>query len=107
MEPGKLFACESRLAGDYFIGEAVMSRHMSRWFAQVFPGVLRLFPSNPGQPLPTPHDELVGLVKENIKLQPGFHIARTATGAAGMAEVVYPLGDLEMKALAHYVSRLR
>jgi cytochrome c553 len=33
--------------------------------------------------------------------------ARTSTGAAGMAEVVYPLGDLEMKALAHYVSRLR
>jgi cytochrome c553 len=33
--------------------------------------------------------------------------ARTATGAAGMAEVVYPLGDTEMKALAHYVSRLR
>lgn len=32
--------------------------------------------------------------------------ARTAAGAAGMAEVVYPLGDLEMKALAHYVSRL-
>ena len=32
--------------------------------------------------------------------------ARTATGAAGMAEVVYPLGDMEMKALAHYVSRL-
>jgi cytochrome c553 len=32
--------------------------------------------------------------------------ARTSTGAAGMAEVVYPLGDLEMKALAHYVSRL-
>jgi cytochrome c553 len=31
---------------------------------------------------------------------------RTSTGAAGMAEVVYPLGDLEMKALAHYVSRL-
>ena len=28
----------------------------------------------PGQPLPTPHDELVGLVKDNIKLQPGFHI---------------------------------
>jgi hypothetical protein len=23
-----------------------------------------------------------------------------------MAEVVYPLGDLEMKALAHYLSRL-
>jgi len=33
--------------------------------------------------------------------------ARVATGAAGMAEVVYPLGDLEMKALAHYLSRLR
>ena len=32
--------------------------------------------------------------------------ARTATGAAGMTEVVYPLGDTEMKALAHYVSRL-
>ena len=32
--------------------------------------------------------------------------ARTSTGAAGMAEVVYPLGDLEMKALAHYLSRL-
>jgi cytochrome c553 len=33
--------------------------------------------------------------------------ARTSTGAAGMAEVVYPLGDLEMNALAHYLSRLR
>jgi cytochrome c553 len=32
--------------------------------------------------------------------------ARTSTGAAGMAEVVYPLGDLEMEALAHYVSLL-
>jgi cytochrome c553 len=32
--------------------------------------------------------------------------ARTSTSAAGMAEVVYPLGDTEMKALAHYVSRL-
>ena len=32
--------------------------------------------------------------------------ARTATGAASMAEVVYPLGDEEMKALAHYVSGL-
>jgi cytochrome c553 len=32
--------------------------------------------------------------------------ARTSTGAAGMAEVVYSLGDEEMKALAHYVSRL-
>ena len=33
--------------------------------------------------------------------------ARTQVGASGMAEVVYPLGDLEMKALAHYTSRLR
>ncbi len=32
--------------------------------------------------------------------------ARTASGAAGMAEVVYPLGDEEMKALAHYVAGL-
>jgi cytochrome c553 len=32
--------------------------------------------------------------------------ARTSVGAAGMAEVVYPLGDMEMKALAHYLSRL-
>jgi cytochrome c553 len=32
--------------------------------------------------------------------------ARTSTGAASMAEVVYPLGDLEMKALAHYLSGL-
>jgi cytochrome c553 len=33
--------------------------------------------------------------------------ARTAVGAAGMADVVYPLGDTEMQALAHYLSRLR
>jgi len=33
--------------------------------------------------------------------------ARTSTGSGSMAEVVYPLGDLEMKALAHYVSGLR
>jgi cytochrome c553 len=33
--------------------------------------------------------------------------ARKAVGAAGMADVVYPLGDTEMKALAHYLSRLR
>jgi cytochrome c553 len=31
---------------------------------------------------------------------------RTSAGAAGMAEIVYPLGDEEMKALAHYVSGL-
>jgi cytochrome c553 len=33
--------------------------------------------------------------------------ARKAVGAAGMADVVYPLGDTEMKALAHYLSRMR
>jgi cytochrome c553 len=33
--------------------------------------------------------------------------ARTAVGVAGMADVVYPLGDSEMQALAHYLSRLR
>jgi cytochrome c553 len=32
--------------------------------------------------------------------------ARPNAGAAGMAEVVYPLGDTEMKALAHFLSRL-
>jgi cytochrome c553 len=32
--------------------------------------------------------------------------ARTTVGVAGMADVVYPLGDSEMKALAHYLSRL-
>ena len=37
----------------------------------------------PGQPLPTPHDELVGLVKDNIKLQPGFHIEILANAAVG------------------------
>ncbi len=33
--------------------------------------------------------------------------ARVATGAVSMSEIVYPLGDTEMKALAHYLSRLR
>jgi cytochrome c553 len=32
---------------------------------------------------------------------------RNASGPAGMADVVYPLGETEMTALAHYVSRLR
>jgi cytochrome c553 len=32
---------------------------------------------------------------------------RNASGPAGMADVVYPLGDTEMTALAHYLSRLR
>jgi cytochrome c553 len=33
--------------------------------------------------------------------------ARKAVGPAGMSEVVYLLGDPEMNALAHYLSRLR
>jgi cytochrome c553 len=33
--------------------------------------------------------------------------ARKAVGPAGMSDVVYPLGDMEMSALAHYLSRLR
>jgi cytochrome c553 len=32
---------------------------------------------------------------------------RTGTGINAMVDVVYPLGDTEMKALAHYLSRLR
>ncbi len=32
---------------------------------------------------------------------------RNASGVAGMADVVYPLGDTEVTALAHYLSRLR
>lgn len=32
---------------------------------------------------------------------------RNASGPAGMADVVYPLGDTEMTALSHYLSRLR
>jgi len=33
--------------------------------------------------------------------------ARVGTGPEGMSDVVYSLGDPEMKALAHYLSRLR
>jgi cytochrome c553 len=33
--------------------------------------------------------------------------ARATVGPAGMADVVYPLGDSEMQALAHYLSRMR
>ncbi len=32
---------------------------------------------------------------------------RTSSGVGAMADVMYPLGDTEMKALSHYLSRLR
>ena len=45
---------------DWFMGDETAQQHGTHPY--------------PGQPLPTPHDELVSLVKDNIKLQPGFHI---------------------------------
>jgi len=45
---------------DWYMGDETAQQHGTRPY--------------PGQPLPTPHDELVGLVKDNIKLLPGFHI---------------------------------
>ena len=56
---------------DWYMGDETAQQHGERPY--------------PGQPLPTPHDELVNLVKENIKLLPGFHIevlARTSTAPA-------------------------
>ena len=43
----------------------------------------------PGQPLPTPHDELVALVKDNIKLQPGFHIEVLASNLDCARQMVF------------------
>ena len=45
---------------DWFMGDETAQQHGTHPY--------------PNQPLPTPHDELVGLVKDNIKLAPGFHI---------------------------------
>jgi hypothetical protein len=45
---------------DWFMGDETAQQHGTHPY--------------PGQPTPTPHDELVGLVKDNIKLAPGFHI---------------------------------
>ena len=39
---------------DWFMGDETVQQHGTHPY--------------PGQPLPTPHDELVGLVKDNIKL---------------------------------------
>ena len=43
----------------------------------------------PGQPTPTPHDELVKLVKENIKTLPGFHVEVFASGMDGARQMVF------------------
>ena len=45
---------------DWFMGDETAQQHGTHPY--------------PNQPLPTPHDELVGLVKDNVKLAPGFHI---------------------------------
>src|SRR5271165_5743076 len=42
---------------DWYMGDETAQQHGTRPY--------------PGQPLPTPHDELVSLVKDNIKLMPG------------------------------------
>ena len=43
----------------------------------------------PAQPMPTPHDELLKLVSENIKLQPGFHIEVLASGVDCARQMVF------------------
>ncbi len=43
---------------DWFMGDETAQQHGTHPY--------------PGQPLPTPHDELVGLVKDNIKLHAGL-----------------------------------
>ena len=43
---------------DWFMGDETAQQHGTHPY--------------PGQPLPTPHDELVNLVKENIKLHAGL-----------------------------------
>ena len=53
---------------DWFMGDETAQQHGTHPY--------------PGQPLPTPHDELVGLVKDNIKLLPGFHIVSLENAAA-------------------------
>jgi glucose/arabinose dehydrogenase len=51
---------------DWYMGDETASQHGERPY--------------PGQPTPTPHEELVKLVKEHIKLQRGFHIEVWASG---------------------------
>src|SRR6202522_142870 len=53
---------------DWFMGDETVQQHGTHPY--------------PGQPTPTPNDELVGLVKDNIKLAPAFHIAVLASQIA-------------------------
>ena len=60
---------------DWFMGDETAQQHGTHPY--------------PGQPLPTPHDELVSLVKENIKLLPGFHIEVLASGLDCARQMVF------------------
>jgi glucose/arabinose dehydrogenase len=60
---------------DWYMGDENAAQHGERPY--------------PGQPTPTAHDELVNLVKENIKLQPGFHIEVLASGIDCPRQMVF------------------
>jgi len=61
--------------GDWYMGDETAEQHGERPY--------------PGQPTPTPGDELVKLVKENIKTQPGFHIEVWASGLDCVREMAW------------------
>src|ERR1700744_2990393 len=60
---------------DWFMGDKTAKQHGTHPY--------------PGQPTPTPHDELVNLVKENIKLPQGFHIEVLASGIDCARQMVF------------------
>ena len=60
---------------DWYMGDENAAQHGERPY--------------PGQPLPTAHDDLVNLVKENIKLQPGFRIEVLASGLDRARQMVF------------------
>jgi len=60
---------------DWYMGDETAAQHGERPY--------------PGQPIPTSHDELVKLVAENIKLQPGFHIEVLASGVDCARQMVF------------------
>ena len=60
---------------DWFMGDETAQQHGTHPY--------------PGQPTPTPHDELVSLVKDNIKLQPGFHIEVLASNIDCARQMVF------------------